>query len=151
MITKEQVLYRFDNYYFERFIFTVNPQIKEDSFEIEGNVDIKVGYPDGNTSCILKLDFNIFPDITKGPFNIQGTMIGKFSFKEPLPKEQIDRFIKFNGIGTITPYLRTAITDITKVANTNPLILPFLNPLDFELEVLDLDKESILYESNIPG
>ncbi|WFF71989.1 protein-export chaperone SecB [Proteiniclasticum sp. QWL-01] len=133
MITNEQILYRFDDYRFESISFQLKEKPIFDEFTIEGNIDAKIGYQKDLKSCQVKMSIDLFPEESDGPFSLKATIVGKFSFKESLTEQQIQNFIKFNGIGTLTPYLRSAITDITKVANVAPMILPYINPSQFEL------------------
>lgn len=139
MITNEQILYRFDDYQFENFSFVRNEDSSAGEYTIDGNIDVSIGYSKDLMSCYIKMRIELFPEGSGGPFNLDATIKGKFSFKESLKKEQIQNFIKFNGIGTLTPYLRSAITDITKIANVPPMIIPYINPSDFDLNEFSIE------------
>jgi len=77
----------------------------------------------------LSVVVNVFKDyIEKGaPFNLQFTIDGYFEIEKAMTDEELTQFCKSSGVPILFPYIRSAVTDITKVANVEPLILPLIN------------------------
>ncbi|HLV09553.1 MAG TPA: hypothetical protein VKY40_05045 [Halanaerobiales bacterium] len=44
-----------------------------------------------------------------------------------MKKDDFDYMCKYNGAAILFPFLRSAITDITKASNVTPLVLPLVN------------------------
>ena len=61
------------------------------------------------------------------PYKINVCMIGFFEYEQGLSEEDAIQFCKLNGTAIMFPYLRSAITDLTKISNVEPLILPAIN------------------------
>ena len=72
---------------------------------------------------------DVFKDyIEKGaPFNLQFTIDGYFEIEKGMTDEELAQFCKSSGVPILFPYIRSAVTDITKAANVDPLILPLIN------------------------
>lgn len=62
------------------------------------------------------------------PFDVTATMTAIFTI-EGLDKKDIDRFLRINGVQTLLPYVRAAISSVSASAMTTPIILPIVNVL----------------------
>ena len=54
-------------------------------------------------------------------------MIGYFEIEGCKSVDKAINFCKLNGTAIMFPYIRSAITDLTKISNIEPLILPAIN------------------------
>lgn len=77
---------------------------------------------------MIKIDFGVFKDAEVNyPYKIDVSMIGYFELSGKATEEQITNLCKINGTAIMFPYIRSAITDLTKITNMEPLILPAIN------------------------
>ena len=60
------------------------------------------------------------------PVDIFVKMTAIFTLND-LSQSEIERFLKLNGVQTLLPYLRSAITTITASATMVPLVLPIVD------------------------
>jgi preprotein translocase subunit SecB len=61
------------------------------------------------------------------PFSLEVSLTGYFSTTEIMTREELGRFCEINGTAALFPFLRSAIADVTKAANFQPLLLPLMN------------------------
>ena len=102
--------FKFNNYNITNVRFSIN-----EDFEGENGVELDVSF---KTS--IKTSNNY-------PFELEINIQGYFSFDNNLNDEDVLKRCKVNGTSILFPYLRSAITDVTKIANVNPLVLPSIN------------------------
>ncbi|WP_416358930.1 protein-export chaperone SecB [Caldicellulosiruptor danielii] len=76
------------------------------------------------------------------PFSLEISLTGYFRGSENIEREKFIELTKYNGTAILFPYLRSAVSDITKAANINPLILPVINVINFIKEQEKKDKEN---------
>lgn len=121
----------FESYKVNNIDFSINEKFNNpEPLEIEFSVEVEVGLheslPKGKVTLISKL----FQDaeINDYPFSLTVSLSGYFAIEDPtMSKEQLYNFCELNGTAALFPFLRSIIADITKVANTEPLILPLIN------------------------
>jgi len=65
---------------------------------------------------------------TGSPFLLKVLIEGHFKYRiQTESGPSFDRMCNLNATAILYPYLRSAVTDITKAANINPIILPTVN------------------------
>lgn len=77
------------------------------------------------------------------PVDIYVKMTAIFTLAE-LPQNDIERFLKFNGVQILLPYLRTAVTSITASATMVPIVLPIMDVT----QMFPNDMEDVLNDDN---
>ena len=130
----EQLLsnFRFLDYKFENLELVLNNEYQEESDISERPLSVTVGL-EVNLSqnfqkAMVKIDFGVFKDAEANyPYKIDVSMIGYFELLSEATEEQITSLCKINGTAIMFPYIRSAITDLTKISNVEPLILPAIN------------------------
>jgi len=126
--------FRFENYVVDYIRYNYNHQAKLENKEIEVSfsltVNVNVNEKEKKSTVTLKC--NVFENAEENnfPFSLEISLTGYFSGSDNM---EIDKFIeltKYNGTAILFPYLRSAISDITKAANINPLVLPVINVIN---------------------
>lgn len=106
-----------------------NPEIDDDT-DLDMEFEVVVGRKKNCPEQIkLSVIVEVFKDyIEKGaPFNLQFTIDGYFEIEKGMTEKELAQFCKSSGVPVLFPYIRSAVTDITKVVNVDPLILPLIN------------------------
>lgn len=103
--------------------------VQHESIEVTFDVDVEVAIDKDNRIARVSLEARIFEDAEKNnyPFSINATIEGFFKLEDGLTDEDIIKLCKINGTAALFPYLRSAISDITRIANETPIILPLIN------------------------
>lgn len=103
-----------------------------------GNEDIELDVKFGTEISIkdkneakVKLSVSIFDGHKEKdyPFRLSLDIVGYFIYevKDEFTKEDLLNLCKINGTTALFPYMRSAVTDITKIANIDTLVLPLIN------------------------
>lgn len=136
----------FKNYNIDNIEFNINKNYSGDE---EINLDVKFGteikISETNTAAEVKLSVLIFEKCQENnyPFKLSLDVIGNFTYEikdEEIQQEKILNMCKLNGTTALFPYMRSAITDITKIANIDPLVLPLINIYSM-LKVAEVEEE----------
>ncbi|WP_343002858.1 protein-export chaperone SecB [Intestinibacter bartlettii] len=121
--------FKFNNYNITNVRFSIN-----EDFEGENGVELDVSFKtsiktSNNGKAIINLTAIVFENCVQNnyPFELEINIQGYFSFDNNLNDEDVLKRCKVNGTSILFPYLRSAITDVTKIANVNPLVLPSIN------------------------
>ena len=126
--------FRFLDYNIDDIKFVLNEEFDvhkshEDEVEVDMGIGVRISLSEGNKNARVSLSMNIFRDAEKNnyPYTLSLDMIARFELSENISKEDAIRFCKVNGTAVMFPYIRSAITDITKLSNVEPLVLPLIN------------------------
>ena len=125
--------FKFLNYHICDMTFKLNqsnnPEADNDA-DLDMEFEVIVGRKKDDPEQIkLSVFVDVFKDyIEKGaPFNLRFTIDGYFEIEKDMTDEELAQFCKSSGVPILFPYIRSAVTDITKIANVDPLILPLIN------------------------
>ena len=100
-----------DNNFSLAFSIEVNSILEEQRGIVTITADISKDYKKMNRPFFLKI-------IIAGFFSV---IDGKFDDK------QLQDFLKYNGTTALFPFLRSVVSDITKSAGVDPVMLPLVN------------------------
>ncbi|MFD2368519.1 protein-export chaperone SecB [Brevibacillus sp. GCM10020057] len=120
----------FENYILNSINFEANPNFKfENPLEINFRVNVEVAINEENNVGIVTLHCKVFEDSLEKnyPFSLYVSLKGFFRSKESISNELFYEFCRVNGTTALFPFLRSAIADITKASNFEPLVLPLVN------------------------
>lgn len=122
----------FENYKVNHVEYFFNNNFKhEEPIEIDFSIGVEININQEEPyKGIVTMKTIIFEDAIENnyPFTLKLSINGYFSAEDV--KVTIEDFTKFcerSGTATLFPFLRTVISDITKAANVEPLILPLIN------------------------
>lgn len=121
----------FDNYKITNISFQLNNEFKPSgkitlNFDVERNISIN----DEENKANIELIFILWdkPERENYPFRIEINIVGTFSADDDMDRLQFEKMCKYNGTAILFPYLRSALTDITKISNFGPpVVLPSIN------------------------
>ncbi|QOS99832.1 protein-export chaperone SecB [Brevibacterium sp. JNUCC-42] len=119
-----------ENYTLDSINFMANPDFNfDDPLEINFQLDIDVKINDENDVGMVTLRCKVFKEPIENnyPFTVEVSLRGIFKANNAIPEEQFRDFCRINGTTTLFPFLRSAIADVTKAANVEPLLLPLIN------------------------
>lgn len=125
--------FRFIDYKINNLQLELNENYNDDIGSIEDilsvSVGINIGLNESHSQAMVKLDFALFQDTEtdKYPYKINVEMIGYFEIEGNHTEQEVIKLCKINGTAIMFPYIRSAITDLTKISNVTPLILPTIN------------------------
>ena len=125
--------FQFTKYVFEELTFKLNKKYhpNKEQNPVDLQFDIKTKIPSNCElsdkgwvilSCFIKNDQSNEP-----PFELNAIMRGEFKTNVAVSKEKMQKFLELNGVTAMFPFLRSAITDLTRIGNLKPLLLPLIN------------------------
>lgn len=123
-----QASFQFKNYTFKNLSLIMSPDFDaRNSYKIDFHLDIDVHVLNDDEGSVT-LSCNI-----KGEeaFFINAEMTGVFHLVEYSKDIDFEKFLRLNGTTVMYPYLRSAISDLTKICNIQPLTLPLINVTHF--------------------
>lgn len=126
----EFIGFHIDKVEFER---NINFQFTDDAIKLETKInhDIKKISDEG---AIITLKYEILQDKDKSsPFSLCVIISGAFKMKDWEREENIN-IMKYDTAAILFPYLRSAVTNITAMANIPPYVMPTINPHTFFAE-----------------
>jgi len=122
--------FQFKNYFINKIEFEENETFEsEESIDVTSTFEVEIAInPEGDDARIT-LGAIIFDDhINMGyPFRLYIKMRGYFSFSEFENREEVFKFCKLNGLATLYPYLRSAVSSVITTSNHSNLVLPLMN------------------------
>lgn len=126
--------FRFLKYYISDMEFKINKNYENSGLcddlelQIEMGVAISVVSEDAK-KIMISLSVDIFKDYLEkcAPYFISLTMDGFFELEENMEYDEIENFCRTSGVSIMFPYVRSAVTDLTKIANQDALVLPLIN------------------------
>lgn len=123
--------FRFDDYKIEYISFNLNKEFKnenENESEVDFGLQVGVNISDDNKQAEVSLKLDIYnKDSKEAPFKLTASITGWFSTDDDIDVDKYIQFCKVNATAILFPYLRSAVTDITKISNVQPLVLPLVN------------------------
>ena len=123
---KEHIFDRFSKYEFEK-IALKKKKAKSNKGSIVG--EYAINDPNHSTLTIF-----IGLDVVKENYTLNATIKGYFEFKDEIDDETVKTFLKTSGISILFPFLRSAVSDITRIAGYTPVLLPIINPSQIRFE-----------------
>ncbi len=85
----------------------------------------------------LTLEIKDKPDL-KYPINMHVAIKGIFEFEQNDNINEINQFLKYQGVNLIYPYLRSMVTNLTINAMMAPIILPIIDATQMFKEESDV-------------
>lgn len=138
---RAKATFQFSGYTFEKLSFAMeNEYDPTQKYQVDFNLTIDTQLVDKtckNEGFVI-LECNIKSDHA---FSIHAIMKGKFILVKSTEDIDFEKFLKCNGTAVMYPYLRAAISELTKTCNIQPLTLPLINVTHFLKEE---DKEKII-------
>lgn len=125
----------FEDYTIERCFFQINDNFNtDDEVSVRPRFHVEHTHMDDNKvsvslTCIInEKDFSEGGDYFYLEIKLKGDfIIDDQNDRLPEGKEVIHDVINLNTVAILFPYLRSAVTNITSIANIEPLILPPIN------------------------
>ncbi|ABP66237.1 hypothetical protein Csac_0613 [Caldicellulosiruptor saccharolyticus DSM 8903] len=138
--------FRFENYVVDYIHYNYNHQAKLENkpIEVRFSLAVNINVREEEKKSTVTLKCNIFGNAEENnfPFSLEISLTGYFRGSENIEREKFIELTKYNGTAILFPYLRSTVSDITKAANINPLILPVINVVNFIKEQEKKDKEN---------
>lgn len=122
----------FDNYIIKEMNYYLNTEFEQDSnseIELDLSFNIETSTSSDDNSGYTEIELKVFEEAEENdyPFCLKTSIVGYFSADDDMKHKDFENMCKYNGVSILFPFLRSAITDITKSANISPLILPLIN------------------------
>ncbi|WP_035571558.1 protein-export chaperone SecB [Halonatronum saccharophilum] len=119
----------FDDYSIDDIEFNLNHDFENEGIQVKADTEVEVSKKEDENKGLVKITILIWDNANKEnyPFRLKISIIGQFSADCAMEENQFHEMCRYNGSAILLPFLRSAITDITKVANVTPLILPLIN------------------------
>ena len=122
----------FDSYRIDLIKFDINSEYIDSDSEVELDIELDVILKERfkERQGIVTLVAKIFKDakMRNYPFELNLSISGLFMIEdEKMPLEEFVKFLKVNGTTAMFPFLRSAIADVTRIANVDTLVLPLIN------------------------
>ncbi len=118
-------------------ICDINFKVNQNNcFDANNDTDIDMGFEVAiarKREHLEQVRLSVFVEVFKdylesgAPFNLRFTIDGYFEVEQDMTDDELSRFCKSSGVPILFPYIRSAVTDITKIANIEPLVLPLIN------------------------
>lgn len=121
--------FRFDDYKIDFINFNLNKEFKdENEMEVDFELRVGVNISDDSKQAEVNLELDVYSnDLEEAPFKLTVSITGWFSTDDDIEEDKYIQFCKVNATAILFPYLRSAVTDITKIAGVQPLVLPLVN------------------------
>jgi preprotein translocase subunit SecB len=125
--------FTFNDYNVENIDFTLNNDYSaKDSIDLDVRFQVEIKLAENNIKeAKVILTAFIFEECKANdyPFSLTLDIAGYFTYDRDseATEEDVINVCKLNGTTALFPYLRSSISDITRVANVQPLILPLVN------------------------
>ena len=128
-------VFRFDGYVVKNMMFMLNDECNGHEFNIDFDMDheMKSSIKENNYIGNLSVDVSVFKDAKKNnyPFELNITVEGRFSAMVDGDKCSFMKRMEQNGLAILFPYIRSIVSDASKMANMTPLLLPSINIVKF--------------------
>ncbi|MFW6016890.1 MAG: protein-export chaperone SecB [bacterium] len=123
----------FENYTIENISFQYNNNFDNDevNIEIETEIDFEIDTDINKGKVIIKMLLWDNAKKDNKPFRLEISISGIFSADDEMEEEEFTSMCKYNAVSILFPFLRSAITDVTKIANITPLVIPLINIQQF--------------------
>lgn len=122
--------FQFLDYKVDYIKFELNNSYRsEKQLKMDLKLETVIGITEDSTSGKVTLKTDIFQKAKEKnyPFSLEVSLTGFFEVTEKISETQFKEFLELNGTATMFPFLRSVISDITRISNIEPLILPLIN------------------------
>jgi Preprotein translocase subunit SecB len=121
--------FSFLGYRIDYINYSINPQFKSTrKMDVQLKLNVHTKADEEHSKGTVTIEAEFFKDNPeKYPFTLKLSITGNFSMDNPTDGETLRKRIKLNGTTALFPFLRSAVADITKSANIQPLIMPLIN------------------------
>lgn len=119
----------FDSYNIEDIDFQLNQNFDGSEVDLKIDTEINISIRSGENEGITAIKLLLWDEENSDnyPFKLSATIKGYFSADKDMDRERFEEMCKYNGAAILFPFLRSAVSDITKVANIRTLNLPLIN------------------------
>ncbi len=126
----------FDDYIINNIDYDFNEKFDNtgEALELDFDIDYNVKINDETENKgLTQILIRIWEDANNNnfPFQLTIKMTGFFSADNEMDSIKFSEMCESNGTAILFPFLRSAITDITKNANVTPLVMPLINVENF--------------------
>lgn len=123
--------FKFVDYKISNIEYKENSLFKDDGkgIEIDLNLSTNISITEDNKNAKIQLGASIFNKAEENnyPFFLHIDLEGYFEMESDSSQQELLNFCKINGTTALFPYLRAAVSDVTRLCNTKVLILPLIN------------------------
>lgn len=122
--------FKFLNYKMKKISYIQNEKFMQDKpIQVTFDVDVQIGVDEQQNIANVILDAVVFDNAEENnyPFSANVIIEGLFKFEGELNNAEVINLCKINGTAALFPYLRASITDVTRIANEPPIVLPLIN------------------------
>jgi len=121
--------FRFEDYKINNINYVLNEEYEAtEAIETEYGLGLGIKISSDCKQAEINLEMDIFSAVDKpSPYKLKISILGWFSTDDIIKESDFIDFCKINATAILYPYLRSAVTDITKVGNIQPLVLPLVN------------------------
>lgn len=121
---------QFKDYKVNYIKFDLNESFSDrDEIEIEFKLNTEISISKEINEGKVTLISTVFDSAEENnfPFFLEVSLSGFFRAEEEISKENFIKFLEMSGTATLFPFLRSVITDITRISNVKPLVIPLIN------------------------
>lgn len=126
-------VFQFDSYQVEKIVFNLNPDFDGskigERIPLSHSIEVVLSITDDLRHGKVTLNSRVFENAGEKnfPFSLDVSLTGYFTTQGVMTKDDLTRFVEINGTAALFPFLRSAVADVTKTANIQPLMLPLVN------------------------
>ncbi len=122
--------FQFKDYKVNYIKFDLNESFSDrDEIEMEFKLNTEISISKEINEGKVTLISTVFDSAEENnfPFFLKVSLSGFFRSEEEISKESFIKFLEMSGTATLFPFLRSVITDITRISNIKPLVIPLIN------------------------
>lgn len=130
--------FSFDKYIVKQMVFKRNEKCTRTTLKLDFSISsIAPRFQEHKGKYIGEtgLAVDIFPNAIEQdyPFQCSVTVMGQFSaeIESNMEESVFHKRLSQNGLAILFPYVRAIISDITRMANVPPVILPSINIIEY--------------------
>ena len=130
--------FSFDGYAVKQIVFNRNEKCSRTTLELDFEISSITPHfreDKGRYVGETGLTVDVFPRAREQdyPFECSVTVMGRFSAELSVNMEEsvFHKRLSQNGLSILFPYVRAMVSDITRMANVTPVILPSINIVEY--------------------
>lgn len=104
----------------------------ENGIEKDFKREIRIGTTEDLKNALLELSVSVY-DLTNNRV-IDCELNGQFNINQELTIDQINEVISTSGVGILYPYLRSIISILTTFDSPNAIVIPTINPNNYNVD-----------------
>ena len=111
----------------------VNNLLPDGNFEIKPDITRKIDKlknSENKYALTMQVIIKNEPE-NRFPFDLRVRITGIFEFEAISNEKDINQFLKLQGVQMVFPYLRSMVSNLTSTVLMPSIMLPIINPLDF--------------------